>query len=117
MSYPELRSTITVTIALGASLSPAADLSEQALLGIVMPAAWTAGDLTFQGSIDGVTYGNMYFAHTDSECVVQAAAARFIQLDPADFSALRYIKVRSGTSGTPVNQAAARTITLIVRPI
>jgi len=116
MSYPELRETVEVTIASGASLSDAADLTGGALVGIIMPAAWTAASLTFQGSVDDSTYNNVY-NDSGSEYTVAADASRLIVLDPADFVSARHLKVRAGTSGTPVNQGAARTITLVVRPI
>jgi hypothetical protein len=37
-------------------------------------------------------------------------------LNIGDWIGVRYMKVRSGTSGTPVNQGGARTITLVVQP-
>jgi hypothetical protein len=52
-----------VTIASGASLSNAAAIPpSHTLVGILMPAAWDAASLTFQGSWDGTNYGN---AHSD----------------------------------------------------
>jgi hypothetical protein len=33
-----------------------------------------------------------------------------------DWVGVRFLKIRSGTAGTPVNQAAARTLTLVVQP-
>jgi hypothetical protein len=115
MSWPELRSTETATIANGASLSGAVDLTAGVLVGIQMP-TWTAAVLTFQGSADDTTYTNVY---TDggSEFTVQTASDRFVQVDPVDFVGIRYLKVRSGTSGSAVNQGAERVLTLVVRPI
>lgn len=104
------------TIANGASLSDAVDLGGKLLGGILMPAAWTAANLTFQASADGVTYGNVYDAVGD-EYTVTAAASRFIALDPSMFSGAQYVKVRSGTAGSPVNQGAARVIVLSSRDI
>lgn len=114
--HQELRSTETVTIANGASLSDAVDISGAAVVGIVMPAVWTAAELTFQASADGTAYNNLY-SDDDSEYSVQAAAARYIHIVPSEFAGIRYLKVRSGTSGTPVNQGAERTVTLVVRPV
>ena len=51
----------TATIALSGSLSAAVAIPlTHNLVGLVMPAAWDAADLTFQGSFDGTTYGNLY---------------------------------------------------------
>ena len=97
-----------VTIASGASLSPAVNLRGRVLCGVYMSAAWTAAGLTFQGSSDGVTYYNI---QTDTtEVIASAAAAIYIALDPVTFLGVNFLKVRSGTSGTPVNQGADRAL-------
>jgi hypothetical protein len=111
---------IDVTIANNESLSSAAWIWRNNHLGtvaaIVMPADWTAADLTFQASVDNSTYWNVYDAD-DAEVTVQAAEDRHIILDPADFAGCPYLKVRSGTSGAAVNQGAARTIQLVLREV
>ena len=77
-----------------------------------MPFAWTAADLTFQVSTDnGVTYQNVY-EEDGSEYVVTADASRFIAI--ANLPRVDAVKVRSGTSGTAVNQVSARTLTLFI---
>lgn len=104
-------------IAADASLSGAVSLGGYALVAIKMPADWTAASLTFQASDDDDdTFYNMY--STDgTELTAQAADDRWIAIAPSDFVGARYIKIRSGTSGTPVNQAAERTLQVIVRPV
>lgn len=106
----------TYTIANNESLSGAIDLgltsAKQRVLAIIMPAAWTAANLTFQGSLDDVTYTNVY-DDAGNEVTVTAAAARYIVLDndlSKNLTGFRFMKVRSGTSGSAVNQGAARTI-------
>jgi len=101
----------TATIANGASLSGAVDCSAGRLGAIVMPASWTTANLTFSSSVDGVTYNDKKDS-VGNEYTVTAAASQFITLNPQDFLHDRYIKIRSGTSGTPVNQGAARSITV-----
>jgi hypothetical protein len=113
-----------VTIANGASLSDAVDMSGLQLVAIQMPSGWTTANLTFQAGVivsqDGkntITYGNV-LDDGGTEVVVTAAANSFITIRPTVAAALRGIKslkVRSGTSGTPVSQAAARIITLSFR--
>jgi hypothetical protein len=114
------RSTVTATIASGQALSGAIELNEHAahrLLALVMPAAWTTANLTFQAAatLDG-TYQNL---HNDegTEVSVTAAASRVIAIDKAvaSLAPLRFLKIRSGTGATPVNQAADRTLTLLVK--
>jgi hypothetical protein len=101
-------------------LSAAIDLADEALLAIRTPATWTTADLTFMASDDGVTY---YDLHEDGGTEVTIASAnmvvdRFIGFSEAlseHFRGIRYLKLRSGVSATPVQQAAARTVPLIVR--
>lgn len=111
-----------VTIANGTSLSPEFSLRGFRIVGIKFPAAWTAADLTFQASeiptAEGGVYGNVFAtddAGTGAEVVVDAAASQVTVPDttnswPADCM----VKIRSGTAGTPVNQGAARIVTLLL---
>jgi len=106
-----------VTIASGSSLTAAIDMQGYALLRIDLPGAWTAASLTFQVSVDGTNYVNLYkdgSEYTKSE----AAASCGVAINPADAVLLhRYLKIRSGTAASPVNQQAARTLTLVAAPI
>lgn len=108
------RSTFSATIVSGASLSGAIDVAGTTLISIQMPAAWTAANLTFQGSADGSTYADVYNDSGD-EYSIPVSASRFVMLDQVQnrFRGMRYFKVRSGTSGTPVNQGADRVLSLI----
>lgn len=106
---------VAVTIANGTALSSAVDLYGGQLVGVQMPAAWTAAALTFQGSYDGTTFGNV--KGTDgTEVSWTVAAGEVIRAFHYEaFWGLRHLKVRSGTAGTPVNQTAERTLQLLVR--
>jgi hypothetical protein len=111
---------VTAVIESGQSLSGAVELKPQGRSGfctaavMVMPSAWTAADVTFQGSIDGSTFGNLY-DDAGVEVVVKAAASRVVVLPAAYFWGLRWIRVRSGTSAAPVTQTAQRSITILCR--
>lgn len=111
-----LRDTLDVVIASGGSLSPVVDLGSLTPLGIVMPAAWDAAGLTFMVSADGTTFYDLY-DDAATEVAVAADASRVVRLDPANWAGFRYIKIRSGTTGSPVNQNADRTLTLLLRPV
>lgn len=106
----------TAVIANGASLSGAAHIGGpgqgSSLLRIVLPAAWTAANLTFQTSDSATGTFQDYYAADGTEVTVTAAASRDIGIAPIDFAGVAYVKVRSGTSAAAVNQGAARTITL-----
>ena len=106
--------TLTATIENGGSLSGAVDLGGRKLVAIDMPSSWTAASLTFQASPDGVTYDDLYDSATERS--VTAAASRYLAFNIADWVSVRFLKIRSGTAGTPINQAAARTLTLVVQP-
>jgi len=102
-------------IANGASLSGSVRIGGHRIVAIEMPAGWTAAALTFQGSLDGDTFNNFY-DEAGAEISITVAASRFIGLDAAalELSGVEYLKVRSGTSGAPVNQGAERTILLAI---
>jgi hypothetical protein len=101
------------TIAIDTSLSAAVPVGGDLPINIQMPAAWDTANLTFQSSQDGLTYQNLYDAN-GVEVTVQAEAGRNIQLNPADFAGLYWLKIRSGTSSAPVNQTAERLVYLQV---
>ncbi len=109
-------STTTVTIASGQSLGSAVDLAHAALIRIQMSTAWTTANLTLQTSTDGLIYQDAYDSY-GVEYTIVAVAAHNIILPPLDFIGMRYLKLRSGTAGSPVVQTADRTLTLVIRPI
>ena len=114
MSYIGTRE-VTATIAINTSLSAAVELKGADVLRIAMPAAWDAADLTFQVSDDaGTTFRNVYW-DWGPEMVVDADVSMTIELSPfVGLHNIDQLKVRSGTAGTPVAQAAERVILLAV---
>jgi len=107
---------LTATIANGASLSGAVNLDERTPVALLMPAAWTAASITFQASLDGTTYYDVY-TEAGGEYTLTVDVDQYIIIDPVDLAGARYVKVRSGTGGAAQNQAAARTIGLVVREL
>lgn len=104
---------LTGTITSGASLSDAVSLASRNIWSVLMPAAWTAADITFQGSIDGSNFFNLYDGGTEYQ--LAADANRMVSITKAQlFIGLTHIKVRSGTAGTPVNQGADRTLSVLI---
>lgn len=102
-----------VTIPSGATgLSAAIDCQGYILVGIGMPATWVAAAMTFQAAdaSDG-TFRDVYDS-SGTEKSVTVTADDHVVLDPANWYSVKHLKIRSGTSGTPVNQTAERTITL-----
>lgn len=104
------------TIPNGTSQSQIVDLEDHKLVGIVIPAAWTAASLTFLVA--------PYFAgplsplhdalNAGVEVTVVAGRAYALELWSL-LAPWRYLVVRSGTDAVPVNQAADRDIILVAR--
>lgn len=111
--------TATVTLPSGATgLTAEIDLGDRYRLArIVIPASWTAANLTFQTApASGGTFSDLYDAF-GNEYTITAAASRAIIVPFIDFFGIRFLKIRSGTAGTPVSQAADRTLTIIKVPV
>lgn len=124
MSYGKDRTIVAVTILNGTSLSAEVNLNGKRIVGIVMPAAWTAAGIAFQALLDEPSalpkvpvFGNVVDV-AGAEVVVTAAASTYIAAAAtAALYALGRIKVRSGTNAVPVNQGADRTIKLVVEDL
>ena len=113
MPKNELRTT-TVTIAAGASLSGATvDLD---VLGnpvaIITDAAWDTNAVTFQASVDGANFFNLYKEGTEYSLAGVVASA-YNSLDIEPFTGLSHLKIRSGTAAAAVNQVDATVVTLV----
>jgi hypothetical protein len=108
--------SISVTIPNGAALSNAAKLNGATLLGIEMPAAWTAAGLTFQHSIDGTNFFDLYDA-AGAGIAMTVVASHYVAPSFLAWQGVIYLKVRSGTSGTPVNQGAERILKLVCKEL
>jgi hypothetical protein len=114
-----------VVIANGASLSGPVDIGNYKLVGLVVPSAWTSGDITFAAAVTpgltdnlapaDLTYYPVYdAAGTELTITNGAGTSRLYAIAPTAFAGTRYLKVRSGLVGAAVNQGAARTITLVL---
>jgi hypothetical protein len=102
----------TATIADAGNLSDAVAMQGARPVALLTADGLDAAALTFQGSPDGVTYANLYNAAGEISYPV-GATARMVALDPADFLGCAYIKIRSGTAGSPTTQSPAAAITVI----
>lgn len=112
----QILSDAKAVIKSGTALSNAINVGTKVLCGIQMPAAWDAANLTFQVSYDsGVTWQDLYDGLGTEIAVTSPAAGKYLAVDPSDYAGIVFLKVRSGTTGTPVNQTADRTIVLVSR--
>jgi hypothetical protein len=111
-----LTGTLTATVPNGATaLSSAIFIGEKVICGIKMSAAWSTAALTFQWSFDGETWAELMDSNGTAISVAAPAQGTQFTLDPSDFAAVVWVKVRSGTANTPVNQGADRVLTLFAR--
>lgn len=106
----------SAVISSGQSVSTTVFLGNGTLVGLIVPSSWTAANITIQASLNNTTFYDVHFDN-GTEYQLSAAASRWITMLPHEVSGILYLRLRSGTSGAPVNQAADRTITLITRAI
>ena len=93
----------------GLSLSSEINIYQHNLHSLIMPSAWTTASITFSCSIDSFTWVDLYDS-AGNEYTVSTGTNRIILLDTSVFTLPMIIKVRSGTSGTPVAQGEDRII-------
>ena len=101
-----------VTIPNGESESNYVDTNGLLLMAIQMPAAWTAAVITIKAqAAQGLPFRNVY-DELGTERALTVAAGSFVQFDPP-LCADKFI-LRSGTSGSPVEQEGDREIILVL---
>lgn len=104
-------------IANGTALSPYIPLNPRCLVGLVIPAVWTAAALSLQVSYDGgTTFGEMCNA-AGLFAIASPAAGSFVGIDPTIFRGVTGIKVRSGTAASPVNQGQDSIVQVVSAPL
>jgi hypothetical protein len=97
-------SIVTPTILAGQSLSGAVDMTTGQPEFIIAPANWTAANISFQVSTDGITFGDLHDA-AGREVIMSCVAGSAIEFR-ADISAIKggQYKIRSGSRDHPVVQ-------------
>lgn len=118
--YQRSDSVLAATIANGATTSNVVDLGRHAIVAIVMPDAWTTAALTFLSAAhSGDTFLPVYDdAGTEVAIPSTVALAGRVIVNKAvleQLAALRYLRLRSGTAGSPVTQLGDRTLYLLVK--
>jgi hypothetical protein len=94
------------------SLSDTLDCTAGTLISIISPAVWTAANLSFQISLDGVVFSNLF--RVGKEVLVPCGSGRGILVRPDYYLRGMYVKFRSGTSASPVQQTAVRTFQVAI---
>jgi len=114
-----LRKTMQATISSGTSVSNAIDPVDSALLGFIMPAAWTTAALNLEVSMDNTNWATVIYDKVGtavSSWATPVAGAAYA-VDAMSMLPWRFVRFRSGTSGSPVTQGADRLITTVMRPL
>lgn len=103
----------SVTIASGAAISSVAKIHDNLVLAVIV-AGWTVADMSFQGSVDGTNYYDLYDATGAIIDITPVANAASQIADPLSFAPWNFVKVKSVASGVAVNQATSRTVNLLL---
>ena len=118
MADPFVLDAIPVAIGSGAAISAQINIGQKTPVAIAVPANWTTAALSFQASGDGgATFGELLDATATAVSVssITGGAYTVIQLDPTKWRGINCLKVRSGSSGAPVNQTNSVTLQLLTR--
>ena len=109
---------LTTTILSGQSISDEIDLQGFQLFAIRVPSTWDAANITFAAARTSTANGGTYVPVYDDaggEVTVTVTADKMIVMSnlALAIAPLQYIKIRSGSVATPVQQTADRTLYLI----
>lgn len=118
MADPYLIDAIPAPIAAGQSLSAQINIGGKTLVGIAIPANWTSAGLSFQASGDGgATFGELLDETATAKSVGSVAGGTYTEIafDPTKWRGITCIKVRSGTSASPVIQTNTVSVKLLTR--
>jgi hypothetical protein len=80
-----------------------AHLGEKRVLGFIFPSNWTTSAVTFQGSVDDVTYYDLYYSAGENEApaavtIASFSATKMVMVDPVKFAGCVYLKLVAGTT-------------------
>jgi hypothetical protein len=103
----------SVTIPAGEVVSTPLDLTSQAVTMVIAPAEWTAANLSFLISIDGVNFFDLVDAASGVEIARAIQPSSAVKVDESYTRYVNYLKVRSGPRDNPIAQEADRVLTLV----
>ena len=113
--------TVSLTIPINTALSDAIKSDGYYPVGVVCPSAWTAADISFEISSDGGVTFQKVVGQTGSLVKitnVPTAASEYSTLASAQIIVGEWIRVASTNTASEAdaNQAAARTVKLVMVP-
>src|SRR3954468_21817301 len=96
-------------------ISPALDISgASAVVGVIMPSAWTPAVVSLQGSADGTNFYDIYDGLNGADLFFNVKPGSFVSVNSNRLRGCVAIKLRSGTPIKKVPQAAARVFGIVV---
>lgn len=110
--------TLNVSLSTAATgLSSMVDLEGYSFFAINMTTAWDTANITLQACPTGDGTFQDVYDDNGTEVTITAAASRIITVNTNlyNLAPLRFIKLRSGTTATPVAQSTSRTLTLVLK--
>jgi len=122
MALPRNLTSQSATLASGASLTSAINIAGFQIVGFLTDAAWTAAAITMQASSDAANYSEALLstgAAFELGASTSIGSSRYVAVGSGviDTSGAVQIKLRSGTSGSPVTQTASTTLTVLLQPV
>lgn len=103
---------LDAVIAAGQSLSTIEEPDYALPVGLFVPAGWTTAPITFRASHNGSTFFDLYDEFGAEVSIASAVAGRYYDL-PASLKGPLFLRVRSGTAASPVNQASGVTLQIL----
>lgn len=115
----EDRVPTVATILNGASVSDVIDLKSYSVVGVIMPSAWTTAAVTIEvshnnGEFVGLVYDDL---GAQVNTVASPTVSSAYTLSLTGMVPYRFVKVRSGTTASPVNQGGNRDVVIISRKL
>jgi hypothetical protein len=108
---------VSCVISSGQSLSSAASIPEgMRPIAAALPAAWTDSDISFSVSFDNSIFYEVTDGNTTTSPLILSGAGRvsYIFFLPVwQLARCQYVRIRSGSSVSPTNQEADRTIQVV----
>lgn len=105
------RKVFDTTIPAAGTTSAEVDLDSFDLVGVIVPAVWTAADLTFQVKAGDEAFADLY-SSAGVAITASVAAEKYHALDPVLFAGADEVRVVSSET-----QAADRVIKLVLRAL
>ncbi len=114
MSHPVSEPfVLSVNIASGSALSDSIHCGDAIPQAFYIPTIDSA-KLTFQASVDGSTWYECNDS-TNSTITEPTTSGDIYLTAPDGLEGANYLKIRTGTSGSPTNQSSDRTITVVCK--